>query len=140
MANYNDDSIRTMEGMKHIRFRPGMYIGGLGNRADPRHGIYTILKEVIDNSVDEFTMRFGKNIMVDVDEKTASVRDYGQGIPLGSVIKYHIQCDILSHLKSMSEKISDHGFPPWFTKPRISQLKWIAAFWQPRAFSLLDKT
>lgn len=53
----------------------------------PRHGIYTILKEVIDNSVDEFTMGFGKNIIVDVDEKTASVRDYGQGIPLGSVIK-----------------------------------------------------
>lgn len=55
MANYNDDSIRTMEGMKHIRLRPGMYIGGLGNGTDPRHGIYTLLKEVIDNSVDEFT-------------------------------------------------------------------------------------
>ena len=86
-GNYTDDSIRTMEGMKHIRLRPGMYIGGLGNGTDPRHGIYTILKEVIDNSVDEFTMGFGKNIIVDVDEKTASVRDYGQGIPLGSVIK-----------------------------------------------------
>lgn len=86
-GNYTDESIRTMEGMKHIRLRPGMYIGGLGNGTDPRHGIYTILKEVIDNSVDEFTMGFGKNIIVDVDEKTASVRDYGQGIPLGSVIK-----------------------------------------------------
>lgn len=87
MANYNDDSIRTMEGLKHIRLRPGMYIGRLGNGTDPRHGIYTILKEVIDNSVDEFTMGFGKNIIVDVDEKSATVRDYGQGIPLGSVIK-----------------------------------------------------
>lgn len=86
-GNYTDENIKTMEGMKHIRLRPGMYIGGLGNGTDPRHGIYTILKEVIDNSVDEFTMGFGKNIMVDVDEKTASVRDYGQGIPLGSVIK-----------------------------------------------------
>ena len=86
-GNYTDESIRTMEGMKHIRLRPGMYIGGLGNGTDPRHGIYTILKEVIDNSVDEFTMGFGKNIIVDVDEKTASVRDYGQGIPLGSVTK-----------------------------------------------------
>lgn len=87
MANYNDDSIRTMDGLKHIRLRPGMYIGALGDGSDPRDGIYTILKEVLDNSVDEFTTGFGKNIIVDVDEKTATVRDFGQGIPLGSVIK-----------------------------------------------------
>lgn len=87
MANYNDDSIRTLEGLKHIRLRPGMYIGALGDGTDPRDGIYTILKEVLDNSVDEFTTGYGKNIIVDVDEKTASVRDFGQGIPLGSVIK-----------------------------------------------------
>ncbi len=87
LAKYNEDSIRTMEGMKHIRLRPGMYIGALGDGSDPRHGIYTILKEVLDNSVDEFTMGFGKEIVVDVDEKTAEVRDYGQGIPLGSVVK-----------------------------------------------------
>lgn len=87
MVNYNDDSIRTMEGLKHIRLRLGMYIGALGDGTDPRDGIYTILKEVLDNSVDEFTTGFGKNIIVDVDEKTATVRDFGQGIPLGSVIK-----------------------------------------------------
>ena len=87
MVNYNDDSIRTMEGLRHIRLRPGMYIGALGDGTDPRDGIYTILKEVLDNSVDEFTTGFGKNIIVDVDEKTATVRDFGQGIPLGSVIK-----------------------------------------------------
>lgn len=87
MVNYNDDSIRTMEGLKHIRLRPGMYIGALGDGTDPRDGIYTILKEVLDNSVDEFTTGFGKNIIVDVDKKTATVRDFGQGIPLGSVIK-----------------------------------------------------
>lgn len=87
MVNYNDDSIRTMEGLKHIRLRQGMYIGALGDGTDPRDGIYTILKEVLDNSVDEFTTGFGKNIIVDVDEKTATVRDFGQGIPLGSVIK-----------------------------------------------------
>lgn len=87
MVNYNDDSIRTMEGLKHIRLRPGMYIGALGDGTAPRDGIYTILKEVLDNSVDEFTTGFGKNIIVDVDEKTATVRDFGQGIPLGSVIK-----------------------------------------------------
>lgn len=87
MVNYNDDSIRTMEGLKHIRLRPGMYIGALGDGTDPRDGIYTILKELLDNSVDEFTTGFGKNIIVDVNEKTATVRDFGQGIPLGSVIK-----------------------------------------------------
>ena len=86
-GNYTEDSIRTMEGMKHIRLRPGMYIGALGDGTDPRHGIYTILKEAIDNSVDEFTMGFGKNIIVEVDEKSAMVRDFGQGIPLGSVVK-----------------------------------------------------
>ena len=64
-----------------------MYIGALGNGTDPRDSIYTILKEVLDNSVDEFTTGFGKNIIVDVDEKTATVRDFDQGIPLGSVIK-----------------------------------------------------
>lgn len=64
-----------------------MYIGVLGDVSDPRDGIYTILKEVLDNSVDEFTTGFGKNIIVDVDEKTATVRDFVQGIPLGSVIK-----------------------------------------------------
>lgn len=87
MANCNDDSIRTMDGLKHIRLHPGMYIGALGDGSNPRDGIYTILKEVLDNSVDEFTSGFGKNIIVDVDEKTASVLDFGQGIPLGSVIK-----------------------------------------------------
>ncbi len=87
MVNYNDDSIRTLEGLKHIRLRPGMYIGALGDGADPRHGIYTILKEVMDNSVDEYTMGFGDNILVEVDARSASVRDFGQGIPLGSVIK-----------------------------------------------------
>ena len=55
--NYTEDSIRTMEGMKHIRLRPGMYIGALGDGTDPRHGIYTILKEAIDNSVEEPTRR-----------------------------------------------------------------------------------
>ena len=69
MANYNDDSIRTLEGLKHIRLRPGMYIGALGDGTDPRDGIYTILKEVLDNSVDEFTTGYGKNIIVDVDGK-----------------------------------------------------------------------
>ena len=85
--NYSDENIRTLEWNQHIRQRPGMYIGQLGNGSDPRDGIYTLLKEIIDNSIDEFTMGFGTNIIVDVDENSASVRDFGRGIPLGSVVK-----------------------------------------------------
>ncbi|MBR0245646.1 MAG: type IIA DNA topoisomerase subunit B [Bacteroidales bacterium] len=86
-ANYDDDSIVTLEGLEHIRHRPGMYIGTLGDGTEWGDGIYFLLKEVIDNSIDEFTMGFGKEIVVEVNETTASVRDYGRGIPLGSVIK-----------------------------------------------------
>ena len=84
---YDEKSILTLEWHEHIRRRPGMYIGQLGNGAEPKDAIYTLLKEIIDNSIDEYTMGFGKNIIVDVDERTATVRDYGRGIPLGSVIK-----------------------------------------------------
>ena len=77
--NYSEENIRTLEWNQHIRQRPGMYIGQLGNGSDPRDGIYTLLKEIIDNSIDEFTMGFGTNIIVDVDETSASVRDFGRG-------------------------------------------------------------
>ena len=87
MANYNEDSIRTLAWNEHIRERAGMYIGQLGNGEDEHDGIYVLLKEIIDNSIDEFTMGFGKCIEIKVTEKTAEVRDYGRGIPLGSVIK-----------------------------------------------------
>lgn len=86
-ANYGDDKIITLEGVEHIRRRPGMYIGRLGNGDNQGDGIYVLLKEIVDNSIDEFSMGFGKNIIIDVDEKTVSVRDYGRGIPLGSVVK-----------------------------------------------------
>lgn len=85
--NYTDDNIRTMEGVEHIRKRPGMYIGRLGNGDDQGDGIYVLLKEVVDNSIDEFSMGFGKQIQVTVTEKEAVVRDFGRGIPLNSVIK-----------------------------------------------------
>ena len=85
--NYTDDNIRTMEGVEHIRKRPGMYIGRLGNGDDQGDGIYVLLKEVVDNSIDEFSMGFGKQIQVTVTEKEAIVRDFGRGIPLNSVIK-----------------------------------------------------
>ena len=86
-VNYTDDNIRTMEGVEHIRKRPGMYIGRLGNGDDQGDGIYVLLKEVVDNSIDEFSMGFGKQIQINVTEKEAVVRDFGRGIPLNSVVK-----------------------------------------------------
>jgi len=86
-TGYTEDKIQTLAWNEHIRHSTGMYIGSLGDGSDPDGGIYILLKEVIDNSIDEFTAGYGKQIIINVDEKTASVRDYGQGIPLGSVIK-----------------------------------------------------
>jgi len=86
-ANYTDDNIRTLEGVEHIRLRPGMYIGTLGNGDDAADGIYVLLKEVVDNSIDEFSAGFGKQIQITVTEKEVTVRDFGRGIPLNSVVK-----------------------------------------------------
>ncbi|HBN04296.1 MAG TPA: DNA topoisomerase IV, partial [Bacteroidales bacterium] len=87
-ANYNDESIKSLKWNEHIRLRPGMYIGKLGDGASPDDGIYILIKEVIDNSIDEFSMGFGKNIDIDIDyeAKKIRVRDYGRGIPLGKVV------------------------------------------------------
>ena len=87
IVNYTDDNIRTLEGVEHIRRRPGMYIGRLGNGDDLGDGIYVLLKEVVDNSIDEFSAGFGKQIQITVNEKEAVVRDFGRGIPLNSVVK-----------------------------------------------------
>ncbi len=86
-TGYTDDNIRTLEGIVHIRKRPGMYIGRLGNGDNPGDGIYVLLKEIIDNSIDEFSMGFGKQIIINVEGRSVSVRDFGRGIPLGSVVK-----------------------------------------------------
>ncbi|MBO5419906.1 MAG: type IIA DNA topoisomerase subunit B [Bacteroidales bacterium] len=85
--NYTDENIKTLEGVEHIRRRPGMYIGRLGNGESQGDGIYVLLKEVVDNSIDEFSMGFGKTIQITVTEKEVSVRDFGRGIPLNSVVK-----------------------------------------------------
>ena len=84
---YTDANIRTLEGIEHIRRRPGMYIGRLGNGSNPGDGIYVLLKEIIDNSIDEFAMGFGKQIKVDIQDKEVTVRDFGRGIPLDSVVR-----------------------------------------------------
>ena len=86
-SNYTDDNIRTLEGVQHVRLRPGMYIGRLGNGNNPGDGIYVLLKEIVDNSIDEFAMGFGKEIRIDIQENEVTVRDFGRGIPLDSVIK-----------------------------------------------------
>jgi len=86
MTNYNEDSIRSLDWKEHIRLRPGMYIGKLGDGAAYDDGIYVLLKEVIDNCIDEFVMGAGKTIDINVSESKVSVRDYGRGIPLGSVV------------------------------------------------------
>ena len=85
-AEYSEKDIQTLEWHVHIQRRPGMYIGKLGDGTNFDDGIYVLLKEVIDNSIDEYMMGFGNQIKVDVDEATASIRDYGRGIPLGSVV------------------------------------------------------
>jgi len=85
--NYTDDNIRTLEGVMHIRMRPGMYIGRLGDGRNPNDGIYVLLKEIIDNSIDEYAMGFGKQIDITIEDNHVRVRDFGRGIPLGSVVK-----------------------------------------------------
>ena len=85
---YNDDNIRTLTGLEHIRLRPGMYIGRLGDGSSPEDGIYVLLKEVFDNSIDEFKMKAGDRIEVNVEDNLRiSVRDYGRGIPQGKLIE-----------------------------------------------------
>jgi topoisomerase-4 subunit B len=85
-AQYNEDSIRSLDWKEHIRLRPGMYIGKLGDGSSPDDGIYILLKEVIDNCIDEFVMGNGKTIEVSIRDKKVTIRDYGRGIPLGKLV------------------------------------------------------
>jgi topoisomerase-4 subunit B len=84
--NYDEGTIKTLDWQEHIRKRPGMYIGKLGDGSAPDDGIYVLLKEVMDNSVDEFMMGFGKKITIEIDQEKVMVRDYGRGIPLGKLV------------------------------------------------------
>ncbi len=86
LFDYTEESIRSLDWKEHIRLRPGMYIGKLGDGSSPDDGIYVLLKEVIDNCIDEHTMGYGKHVDVTIDGKTITVRDYGRGIPLGKVV------------------------------------------------------
>ncbi|MFL2825571.1 MAG: DNA topoisomerase IV subunit B [Opitutales bacterium] len=84
-AEYTEDNIKSLDWKEHIRLRPGMYIGKLGNGSSPDDGIYILIKEVIDNSIDEYVMGFGKKIDIQIDHQTVYIRDYGRGIPLGKL-------------------------------------------------------
>ena len=86
VPKYDEGTIQTLDWQEHIRKRPGMYIGKLGDGSAADDGIYVLLKEVMDNSVDEFMMGFGKRILVEIDQDRVTVRDYGRGIPLGKLI------------------------------------------------------
>ncbi|MEO6070943.1 MAG: DNA topoisomerase IV subunit B [Chitinophagaceae bacterium] len=83
---YTEDSIRSLDWREHIRLRPGMYIGKLGDGSSPDDGIYVLVKEVMDNCIDEFAMGYGRNVEIKIEGKTVTVRDYGRGIPLGKVV------------------------------------------------------
>ena len=96
-SSYTEENIKSLDWKEHIRMRPGMYIGKLGDGSAFDDGIYILLKEVIDNSIDEFVMGAGKTIEINIKENIVNVRDYGRGIPLGKVV------DVVSkivHLKS----------------------------------------
>src|SRR5687768_2520293 len=86
LFDYTEESIKSLDWKEHIRLRPGMYIGKLGDGSSPDDGIYVLLKEVLDNCIDEYTMGHGKIIEITIEGKTVTVRDYGRGIPLGKVV------------------------------------------------------
>src|SRR6201996_1429796 len=84
--DYTEESIRSLDWREHIRLRPVMYIGKLGDGSSPDDGIYVLLKEFVDNCIDEHTMGYGKQVDVSIEQKTVTIRDYGRGIPLGKVV------------------------------------------------------
>ena len=85
-SNYDESDIRSLDWREHIRLRPGMYIGKLGDGTMADDGIYVLIKEVIDNCIDEHMMGYGKHIDITLKDKVVTIRDYGRGIPLGKVV------------------------------------------------------
>src|SRR6185369_4608097 len=83
---YDESKIKTLSSLEHIRLRTGMYIGRIGNGAHHDDGCYILLKEVIDNAIDEYIMGFGKEVQIKIDGVRVEVRDFGRGIPLGKVV------------------------------------------------------
>ena len=102
--NYSDDDIIHLEDLEHVRLRPGMYIGKLGDGSSPDDGIYVLLKEIIDNSIDEFRGGFGKQIEIEIRDGQVYVRDYGRGIPQGKLV------DVVSVMNTGGKYSSDGGY------------------------------
>ena len=85
-VEYNESAIKSLDALQHIRLRTGMYIGRIGDGTNPSDGIYVLMKEIVDNSVDEFIMGEGKKVEITREDNVVTVRDYGRGIPLGKVV------------------------------------------------------
>src|SRR5688572_8810390 len=86
LFEYTEESIKSLDWKEHIRLRPGMYIGKLGDGSSPDDGIYVLVKEVIDNCIDEYTMGYGKTVEITIEGRQVTIRDYGRGIPLGKIV------------------------------------------------------
>ncbi|MGA0325619.1 MAG: ATP-binding protein, partial [Limisphaerales bacterium] len=84
--NYDESKIKTLSSLEHIRLRTGMYIGRIGDGSHYDDGAYILLKEVIDNAIDEYIMGFGQEVRIDIEDNQVSVRDFGRGIPLGKIV------------------------------------------------------
>ena len=100
LFEYTEESIKSLDWREHIRLRPGMYIGKLGDGSSPDDGIYVMIKEVIDNCIDEHTMGYGKQVEITLDQKSVSIRDFGRGIPLGKVV------DVVSKINTGAKYVS----------------------------------
>lgn len=100
LFEYTEESIKSLDWREHIRMRPGMYIGKLGDGSSPDDGIYVLIKEVIDNCIDEYTMGYGKQVEITIEKNTVTIRDYGRGIPLGKVV------DVVSKINTAPNTIA----------------------------------
>jgi topoisomerase-4 subunit B len=114
-TNYGEEHIRSLDWKEHIRLRPGMYIGKLGDGSSFDDGIYILLKEVLDNCIDEFVMGHGKKVEVSIEGPRVEVRDYGRGVPLGKVI------DVVSKINTVPS-----------TTARPLKRAWASTVWVPK--------
>jgi len=107
LFEYNEESIRSLDWKEHIRLRPGMYIGKLGDGSSADDGIYVLIKEVVDNCIDEYSMGYGRQIDLTIEDKRVTVRDFGRGIPLGKLV------DVVSKSIPAQNTTARHSRRPW---------------------------